>query len=96
MNIERLKSIILFVLVISSITLTANKWYSDNLWSLNHDLFSSDKNDATDTYNNESSADYSEKNFFLPTEIIINNNGKHVKYIKTSVNYTFLCNDIAI
>ena len=94
MNIERLKSIILFVLVISSITLTANKWYSDNLWSLNHDLFSSDKNDATDTYNNESSADYSEKNFFLPTEIIINNNGKHVKYIKTSVNYTFLCNDI--
>lgn len=94
MKIEKLKSIILFILVITSITLTANKWYSDNLWSFDHDLFSSAKNAPDSKKNTEYRFDSTREILMTPKEIIINNENTHIRYIKTSVNYDLMCGDI--
>ena len=95
MKFERLKSILLVLLVISSIVLTVNKWFNEKLWPEGYNFFSHVKN-----YFTTGTSDNIVKSFdpieqvLKPEKIILNNSGNHVLYTKSSVEYESLFTEI--
>lgn len=94
MKIERLKSILLIMLVISSILLTVNKWFNEKLWPQGYNFFSdiinffsSDEKDTEFTFN-------ANEEVLKPSEIIINNTNGHILYTKSTVGYDELFEQI--
>lgn len=94
MKIERLKSILLIMLVISSIVLTANKWFNEELWPGGYNFFSNVKNHLSgkDIGNEESFSPNEE--ILNPAEIIINNLSNHILYTKSSLEYDAICDEV--
>ena len=88
MKIERMKTILLVVLVISSIVLTINKWFNEKLWPEGYNFFSDVKNFffSSDKEQKEYLFDPVEE-VLKPSEIITNNSQNHVLYTKSSENY---------
>ncbi|MBO7289339.1 MAG: hypothetical protein J6V03_05025, partial [Clostridia bacterium] len=94
MKIERLKSILLIILVISSIVLTANKWFNEELWPEGYSFFSDVKNRLSGD-NNKAKAEFSpNKEVLRPAKIIVNNLSSHVQYTKSAENYDEICDEI--
>lgn len=94
MKIERLKSILLIILVISSIVLTANKWYSKELWPEGYSFFSNVKNYFSGNKKNETSTFNPNEEVLNPAKIIINNLNNHILFTKSSENYNTICPEI--
>ena len=94
MKIERLKSILLIILVISSIVLTANKWYSKELWPEGYSFFSSVKNYFSPNKNNSLNTFNPNEEVLNPAKIIINNQSGHFLFTKSSENYSPICIEI--
>ncbi len=96
MKIERLKSILLVLLVISSIVLTVNKWFNEKLWPDGYNFFSDIKNYFTSaSSSNKSSLSFDPVEEVLkPAKIIINNSGNHILYTKSSFEYNSLFEQI--
>ncbi len=91
MKIERLKSILLIMLVISSILLTANKWFDEELWSGDYSFFSDVKNKISA----DSDKDFNPNEEILrPAKIIVNNLNNHILYTKSQENYNILSKEI--
>lgn len=94
MKIERLKSILLIILVISSIVLTANKWFDEELWPEGYSFFSGVKkyfvgnNDTTNEIFNAN------EEILKPAKIIVNNLSNHVLLTKSSENYDSIYEEI--
>ncbi|MBR5504701.1 MAG: hypothetical protein IKV73_00130 [Clostridia bacterium] len=86
MKIERLKSILLVLLVISSIVLTVNKWFNEKLWPEGYNFFSDVKKHFVQDQSATSSFDPVEE-ILKPAKIILNNSGNHVLYTKSSDEY---------
>lgn len=88
MKIERMKTILLVLLVISSIVLTINKWFNEKLWPEGYNFFSDVKNFffSSDKEQKEYLFDPVEE-VLKPSEIITNNSQNHVLYTKSSENY---------
>jgi len=87
MKFERFKSILLIMLVISSIVLTGNKWFNEELWPGGYDffsrvklLFSSDDTDNLISFNPN-------EKILKPSKIIINSSGNHNLFTKSSDKY---------
>jgi len=93
MKIERLKSILLVLLVISSIVLTVNKWFNEKLWPEGYNFFSDVKKHFTQERTDTSSFDPVEE-ILKPAKIIINNSGNHVLYTKSSDEYNNIFSEI--
>ncbi len=95
MKFERLKSILLVFLVISSIVLTVNKWFNEKLWPEGYNFFSHVKNYFTSgsAQSQGSSFDPIEE-VLKPEKIILNNSGNHVLYTKSSQEYESLFDEI--
>lgn len=92
MKIERLKSILLVILVISSIILTANKWFDEELWPEGYNFFSDVKiRLAGDNTKDKFSPN---EEILRPTKIIVNNLSSHVLYTKSSENYEEISREI--
>jgi regulatory protein YycH of two-component signal transduction system YycFG len=92
MKIERLKSILLIILVISSIILTANKWFNEELWPEGYSFFSDVKNRLA---GGDDEAKFSPNEEILrPAKIIFNNLSSHVLYTKSSQNYNEISSEI--
>ena len=74
MKIERFKSILLVLLVISSIVLTINKWFDEKLWPEGYNFFSDVKKFFLfdDEKNKEDKFDTIEE-ILKPSKIIFNN-----------------------
>jgi len=95
MKIERLKSILLVLLVISSIVLTVNKWFNEKLWPDGYNFFSDVKNYFTGASSGTSSSFFDPVEVVLkPAKIILNNSGSHVLYTKSSSEYNSLYEQI--
>lgn len=92
MKIERLKSILLIILVISSIILTANKWFNEELWPEGYSFFSDVKNRLAGS-DNETKFSPNEE-ILRPAKIIFNNLSGHVLYTKSSQNYGEISSEI--
>ena len=74
MKIERLKSILLVLLVISSIVLTINKWFNEKLWPEGYNFFSNVKNHIFSDTKEKSDFDYEiTEDILNPSKIILNN-----------------------
>ena len=97
MKIERLKSILLVLLVISSIVLTVNKWFNEKLWPDGYNFFSDIKNYFLNGPSSKSSAIFDPVEEVLkPAKIILNNSGNHVLYTKSSSEYNSLFEQIKL
>ncbi len=97
MKFERLKSILLVLLVISSIVLTVNKWYNEKLWPDGYNFFSDIKNYFSNDKSNKSSSIFDPVEEVLkPAKIILNNSGNHVLYTKSSSEYNSLFEQIKL
>ncbi len=96
MKIERLKTILLILLVISSIVLTINKWFNEKLWPEGYNFFSDVKNFflSTDDGKTEYAFDPVEE-ILKPSEIIFNNSQNHILYTKSSENYDSFYDEIS-
>lgn len=94
MKIERLKSILLIILVISSIVLTAHKWYSKELWPEGYSFFSDVKNFFSQDKPEKSSTFNPNEEVLNPAKIIINNLDNHIAVTKSSENYSIICPEI--
>ena len=92
--IERLKSILLICLVISSIILTTNKWFNEKLWPEGYNFFSDAKNYFTNDKNNEESNYEITDDILNPSRIILNNSGNHVLHSSSSDVYFLLLPEI--
>ena len=84
MKIERLKSILLIILVISSIVLTANKWYSKELWPEGYSFFSNVKKLFSQDKTGKSTSINPNEEILNPAKIIINTLNNHVLFTKSS------------
>ena len=76
MKIERLKSILLVLLVISSIVLTVNKWFNEKLWPEGYNFFSDVKKHFIQDQSVTSAFDPVEE-ILKPAKIILNNTSKY-------------------
>lgn len=94
MKIERFKSILLVLLVISSIVLTVNKWFNKKLWPEGYNFFSDVKTALSDDKNTNDLNFNPTEIVLKPSKIIINNSGNHVLYTKSSSEYKKLYNEI--
>ena len=95
MKIERLKSILLVLLVISSIVLTVNKWFNEKLWPDGYNFFSDIKNYFSATHLGDTASAFQPEEVVLkPAKIILNNSGNHVLYTKSSSEYNSLFAEI--
>ncbi|MBQ4527597.1 MAG: hypothetical protein II998_05955 [Clostridia bacterium] len=93
MKLERFKSILLVLLVISSIVLTVNKWFNEKLWPEGYNFFS----DVSSRFSFDTSSPVKfnpNEEVLKPAKIIINNTGNHVLYTKSSAEYQSLYADI--
>ncbi|MBE7050577.1 MAG: hypothetical protein E7394_07425 [Ruminococcaceae bacterium] len=88
MKFERMKTILLVLLVISSIVLTINKWFNEKLWPEGYNFFSDVKNFffSSDDDKKEYLFDPVEE-ILKPSEIIVNNSQNHILYTKSSEYY---------
>lgn len=86
MKKETLKTITLVLLVLSSIILTINNWFSEKLWPDGYNFFSNLANYFSDE---EAPKSYylSKENVSNPTKIIVNNNEYRGMYTHTSNDY---------
>ncbi len=86
MKKETLKTIVLVLLVISSIILTVNNWFSEKLWPDGYNFFSTLTNYFLDE---ETPKSYylSKENVSNPTKIIVNNLEYRGVYTHTSMEY---------
>lgn len=95
MKIERLKSILLVLLVISSIVLTINKWFNEKLWPEGYNFFSNVKNHIFSDTKEKSDFDYEiTEDILNPSKIILNNSGSHVLHSRNSDKYSSLMEEI--
>lgn len=94
MKIERLKSILLIILVISSIILTANKWFSEELWPSGYNFFSNVKSRISGEGKDGEKGFNPNEEILKPAEIIVNNLSNHVLYTKSSLEYDEICDEI--
>ncbi len=94
MKIERLKSILLIILVISSIVLTANKWFNEKLWPEGYSLFSGVKNHFAGEDKSESAVFNADDAVLKPAKIIVNNLSNHVLLTKSTEGYDSICKEI--
>lgn len=95
MKFERIKSILLVLLVISSIVLTVNKWFDKKLWPDGYNFFSDVKNSGFDdgaVLAHVSTA--ANVNLLKPSEIVVNNSGDHAVYNKSSDMYGVIFGEI--
>ena len=93
MKLERIKSILLVLLVISSIVLTVNKWFDEKLWPEGYNFFSDVKNGFASKASKEVPFNPNEE-VLRPAKIIINNSGNHILYTKSSDEYAALFGEI--
>ncbi|MBO5008954.1 MAG: hypothetical protein J6D26_08975 [Clostridia bacterium] len=86
MKKETLKTITLVLLVLSSIILTINNWFSEKLWPDGYNFFSNLANYFSDE---EAPKSYylSKENVSNPTKLIVNNNEYRGMYTHTSTHY---------
>ncbi len=94
MKIERLKSILLIILVISSILLTANKWFDEELWPGGYSFFSDAKNRISGDSGKQDSEFNPNEEILRPGKIIINNLNNHILYTKAQENYDIISREI--
>lgn len=95
MKFERLKSILLISLVISSIVLTVNKWFNQKLWPEGYNFFSNVKNYFVYDNNSEPQVSYSVEDHILnPSKIILNNSGQHILYSINSPMYVAIASEL--
>jgi len=94
MKIERLKSILLIILVISSIVLTANKWYNKELWPEGYSFFSHVKNFFSQNNQKKASTFSPNEEVLNPAEIVINKLDSHILLTKSSESYGEICLEI--
>ncbi|MBR2404676.1 MAG: hypothetical protein IKA95_03365, partial [Clostridia bacterium] len=94
MKIERLKSILLILLVISSIVLTINKWFNEKLWPEGYNFFSDVKKHFAQNQSGTSSSFDPVEEILKPAKIILNNSGNHVLYTKSSEEYNNIYGEI--
>lgn len=95
MKIERLKSILLVLLVISSIVLTINKWFNEKLWPEGYNFFSDVKKQFfTSSNDNPDNLFDPVEEVLKPAKIILNNLGNHVLFTKSSPEYDTLFHQI--
>lgn len=80
------------MLVISSIILTANKWFSEELWPGGYGFFSDVKSRLS--LENKDNSFSPNKEVLRPAKIIINNLSSHVLYTKSSQNYEEISGEI--
>ena len=92
-KLERFKSILLILLVISSIVLTVNKWFDEKLWPEGYNFFSHVKNGFASKKNDGDVFSPNEE-VLKPAKIIINNSGNHNLYTKSSDEYPDITNEI--
>ncbi len=93
MKYERFKSILLIILVISSIVLTGNKWFNEELWPGGYNFFSGIKY----LFGNEDTGNISfnpNEQILKPSKIIINNSGNHTLFTKSSDKYMELYEEL--
>lgn len=83
---ERIKSCLLSLLIISSIVLSINMWFSEKLWSNDYNFFSNITN-IFKSENKSKSYYLSKENISYPEKIIINNMEKRNRYTHTSKEY---------
>ncbi len=93
MKIERLKTILLVLLVISSIVLTINKWFNEKLWPEGYNFFSGVKNFFFSSQDKEHTFDPVEE-ILKPSEIIFNDSQNHILCTKSSENYNVYYEEI--
>lgn len=86
MKKESLKTVALVLLVLSSIILTINNWYSEKLWPDGYNFFSNLANYFSDE-EPERSYFLSKENVSNPTKIIVNNIDYRGVYTHTSTDY---------
>ena len=93
MKKETLKTITLVLLVLSSIILTINNWFSEKLWPDGYNFFSNLVNYFSDE---EEPRTYylSKENIANPTKIIVNNNEYKCPYTHTSDDFNDMVNPI--
>lgn len=94
MKIERLKSILLIILVISSIVLTANKWFSKELWPGGYSFVSSFKKHFSLSQDKVADTFDPNREVLKPAKIIINNLNNHVLLTKSSPQFDGVFTDI--
>ncbi len=88
MKIERFKSILLIILVISSIVLTANKWFNEKLWPEGYSFFSGvRKHFATEEATPSGSFNPNEE-VLKPAKIIVNTSKEHILITKSSEGFS--------
>lgn len=92
-KLERFKSILLVLLVISSIVLTVNKWFDEKLWPEGYNFFSHVKNGFA-TEGNDTDIFSPNEEVLKPAKIIVNNSGNHNLYTKSSDEYQSITNEI--
>ncbi len=91
MSKERFKSVILTLLVISSIILTVNKWFSEKLWPDGYNFFSNLSGYFQINNKTEKKKYYfSKENISNPYKIVVNNGDMRSVYTHTSENYNTL------
>lgn len=86
MKKETLKTIVLVLLVLSSIILTANNWFSEKLWPDGYNFFSNLANYFSEG-DDDKSYYLSKENVSNPTKIIVNNGEFRGVYTHTSEDY---------
>ena len=84
---EHIKSCLLFLLIMSSIVLTANMWFSGGLWSDGYNLFF-DVSGILNFKSKSKSYYLSKENISYPEKIIVNNLERRNLYTHTSDEYT--------
>jgi len=82
------------MLVISSIVLTANKWFSEELWPEGYSFFSNVKNQLSSGKNKDTDTFSPNEEVLKPAKIIINNLSSHTLYTKSSIKYESICKEI--
>ncbi len=94
MKIERLKSILLIILVISSIVLTANKWFNEELWPEGYNFISAFKKHFSASEATIASSFNPNEEVLKPAKIIVNNLNNHVLFTKSSEEFDGISSDI--
>ena len=90
---ERIKSCLLCFLIVSSIVLTLNIWFSGKLWSDGYNFFSNITNYFESSSKNHSYY-LSKENISYPQRIIVNNNEKRNLYTHTANQYNHIIHTI--
>lgn len=95
MKKERLKTIALTLLVICSIILTVNKWFSKKLWPDGYNFFSNLTSYFSFGKEPEKKSYYlSKENISNPSKIIVSNNELRGIYTHTSENYNLMLTSV--